>query len=75
MQSPETGGTPAAPRDPVLASFLSEHELANELRFSVRTLARWRRLGEGPAITRLGRKIFYSRAAVDAWLAAQQIAA
>lgn len=59
-------------RQPVLAEYLNDVELAAELRKSPRTLARWRRLGEGPAITRIGREIFYRRSAVAEWLAAQE---
>lgn len=60
---------------PVLSEYLSDKELAAELDVSPRTLARWRRLREGPAITRVGRKIQYRRAAVDAWLSANETAA
>jgi len=55
---------------PVLNEYLSDRELAVELDVSPRTLARWRRLKEGPAITKIGKKVAYRRSAVQAWLAA-----
>lgn len=60
---------------PVLREYLSDKQLAAELKVSPRTLARWRRLREGPAITRIGRKIVYNRRAVTAWLASQEMEA
>jgi transposase-like protein len=58
---------------PVLREYLSDKELATELNVSPRTLARWRRLREGPAITRIGRKIVYRRASVNEWLASCEL--
>jgi predicted DNA-binding transcriptional regulator AlpA len=57
----------------VLSEYLSDKELANELNVSPRTLARWRRLREGPPLTRIGRKIAYRRSAVAAWLASREV--
>ncbi len=56
----------------VLAEYLTDRELAAELNVSVRTLARWRRLRVGPALTKVGRKVAYRRAAINAWLAANE---
>lgn len=58
---------------PVLSEYLSDKQLAGELNVSPRTLARWRRLREGPAITRIGRKIVYRRASVNEWLASCEL--
>lgn len=64
-------GEPAGTQS-VLDGFLTEAELAKELGISTRTLIRWRRLREGPPITRLGRRILYHRQAVAKWLAGRQ---
>jgi hypothetical protein len=37
-----------------------------------RTLDRWRRLDEGPPITKLGRRPLYRRSSLQAWLRAQE---
>ena len=36
------------------------------------TVARWRREGAGPAYLKLGRKVMYSRADIEVWLAKQR---
>lgn len=56
----------------LLADFLTQGEAAAELRVCERTLDRWRRLDEGPPITRLGRRILYRRSSVQAWLRARE---
>jgi len=57
---------------PILEEFLTREELAAELRRSPRTLDRWDVLGIGPPRTPVGREIFYRRASVQKWLAAQE---
>ena len=47
----------------------TEAETAKILRVSERTLQRWRELGVGPAFTRLGRRIVYSRKAIEEFIA------
>lgn len=54
---------------PLLKGFLTEDQLALELLTSKKSLARWHKQGRGPKRTRVGRRIFYSRAAVTEWLA------
>lgn len=54
--------------DTVLADFLTQDEAAAELKICERTLDRWRRLGEGPPITKLGRRVLYRRSSLQAWL-------
>jgi predicted site-specific integrase-resolvase len=58
--------------DQLLADFLTQHEAAVELKVCERTLDRWRRLGEGPPITKIGRRVYYRRATVRAWLCARE---
>ena len=52
----------------LLADFLTQDEVAAELKISERTLDRWRRLDEGPPITKLGRRVLYRRPSLQAWL-------
>lgn len=61
-------GDTAQTNKPVLADFLTQHEAAAELKVCERTLDRWRRLGEGPPITRLGRRVLYRRSSLLVWL-------
>jgi predicted DNA-binding transcriptional regulator AlpA len=56
----------------LLADFLTQDEAAAELKVCERTLDRWRRLDEGPPITKLGRRILYRRSSVQAWLRARE---
>lgn len=54
---------------------LSEQEAATHLGvLSVRTLQDWRRKGTGPAYFRLGRRVAYSLADLNAFLAAARVA-
>jgi predicted DNA-binding transcriptional regulator AlpA len=54
--------------DNLLDDFLTPNEAAAELNICERTLDRWRRLGEGPPITKLGRRVLYRRSSLQAWL-------
>jgi excisionase family DNA binding protein len=54
------------------AALLTQHQLADELQVSVRTLERWRQEGTGPAFIQVGRSPRYRRADVDAWLEQQR---
>jgi excisionase family DNA binding protein len=47
---------------------LTEAELADLLKVSVRTVRAWRVEGTGPPALRLGRGVRYRRREVDAWL-------
>jgi hypothetical protein len=58
--------------EPILSEFLTKEELAAELRRNPRTLDRWDVLGMGPPRTHVGRQVFYRRASVQKWLAAQE---
>ena len=57
----------------LLAGYLTHEELADQLDVSTRTIDRWRRLREAPPVTRVGKRLLYRRAAVEAWLASREI--
>ena len=56
----------------LLEDYLSENELAKQLKKTPRTLQRWRRNRIGPPHTPMGRDIYYRREAVLEWLRARQ---
>jgi hypothetical protein len=58
--------------DNLLDDFLTQNEAAAELKICERTLDRWRRLRDGPPITKLGRRILYRRSSLQAWLCARE---
>ncbi|WP_225732239.1 MULTISPECIES: AlpA family transcriptional regulator [unclassified Nocardia] len=51
---------------------LTAREVAEEYKLNIGTLRYWRHIGYGPASFALGRKIFYRRREVDAWIAEQE---
>jgi predicted DNA-binding transcriptional regulator AlpA len=51
-----------------MSGWISRPELARQLGVSEDTLRRWNAARSGPPCIRAGRKIFYRRAAVRAWL-------
>jgi predicted DNA-binding transcriptional regulator AlpA len=54
-----------------LPKLLTAAELADYLGVDVRTLERWRRLGRGPRVTRVGdHKVRYAEPDVAEWLSA-----
>jgi len=55
-------------KEPLLLDYLSPSELAAELKVKTRTVDRWRAVGIGPPITKVGRKVYYKRTAVAEWL-------
>jgi hypothetical protein len=65
-------------RDHVLADFLTQQELCQQLGLTItgsgglRTLWRWRRERRGPDYTMVGGRIMYHRDAVRRWLAGQE---
>ena len=63
------GSTASLPTPTVLEGYMTADELAAQLGRSVRTLARWRALSEGPPCLRLGREIYYRISSVATWLA------
>ena len=56
----------------LLEGFFTEDQLAQELLTSKKSLARWDKQGRGPKRTRVGRRILYSRKAVQEWLESLQ---
>lgn len=56
----------------LLADWISRDQLAGELGIASDTLARWESRHEGPPCTRIGRKVFYRRGSVEAWIRAQE---
>ena len=47
---------------------LTTAEVADLLRVPAGTARYWRSIGRGPRSSRLGRKVVYTRADVDAWI-------
>lgn len=60
------------PKTSLLDEYLTPNELAVQLNVRTRTLNRWKVLGSGPPITKIGRKPFYSRTGVVMWLRARE---
>lgn len=52
-----------------MAEFLTAREVAEMLRVSKPTLARWRALDQGPPFMQIEGSIRYPREAVERWLA------
>lgn len=50
---------------------LTPEELSKELHVNYATLLRWRKELRGPRFLKVGRKVWYRREDVDAWLASQ----
>lgn len=57
----------------LLNDYFSEHEFAAELGVTLRTYRNWRALGEGPTITRIGKRVFIARSDARAWLKGQRV--
>lgn len=56
----------------VLDGYLSESELAAEIKRSIVLLRLWRRKGTGPAFVRVGRTPYYKIETVRSWIDAQE---
>jgi hypothetical protein len=52
----------------ILSGYLSEFEAAEQLKHNVQTLRGWRRRGKGPPCVVIGRRPYYRREALEAWL-------
>jgi hypothetical protein len=61
--------------DHLLADWLTEREVAEQLKHHERTVARWRVLGIGPRYSLNGRQFIYHKADVAAWLRSGGVAA
>lgn len=57
----------------VACSHLSAVQVATLLGVSLALLTRWRASHQGPPYYRLGRRVLYSRAELETWLAAQRV--
>lgn len=55
-----------------MKDLLSEDDYAAQRGVSVRTVQRERALRAGPPYVKLGRKVFYRPAAIEAWILAQE---
>lgn len=53
--------------------YIPNRETADELGVDVRTLARWRAEGKGPAYTRIGVKVYYRRSALTEYARANEV--
>lgn len=56
----------------ITENFLSESETAEVLRVKKETLRNWRCQRKGPPRIKIGRKIFYRREALVAWMQSQE---
>jgi DNA-binding transcriptional MerR regulator len=54
-----------------MSQILGIEQLAEELNTSINTVRYWRTIGYGPRSARIGRRVVYRRADVDAWVDAQ----
>lgn len=52
-----------------MPEYLTTHEVADLLRTPAETIRYWRHIGKGPASFKLGRRVLYSREAVEAFIA------
>jgi predicted DNA-binding transcriptional regulator AlpA len=51
-----------------MPEFLSIDDLALILGYPVQTLRYWRKTGKGPRSAKIGKRILYRRAEVEAWI-------
>lgn len=66
LQNPETE---QAEETLILAGYLKPKDLAKALDVSERTIARWHHFREGPPRVEIGRKVYYRKESVVAWIA------
>ncbi len=57
------------------SKYLTTDELAQELRTPVDTIRYWRYAGKGPRSLKVGRRVLYDPADVEAWIAERRAAA
>ena len=56
----------------MLSGYYSLRDAAKALGVSARTLSRWVQIGQGPARTLIGRRVYYRKSTVEAWLAQRE---
>jgi predicted site-specific integrase-resolvase len=56
----------------ILDDYLTPAELCEQLGIVPKTLSRWHALGEAPPRTMIGRKPYYKRISIEAWLASRE---
>lgn len=49
--------------------YMTTQEVGEALRTPVETVRYWRHVGKGPQSFKLGRRVLYARADVEAWIA------
>ena len=64
----DTKTTASATSGRTAHELLTTEEAAEHLRLSPRTLETYRVTGEGPRFCKLGKRVFYRRTTLDAWL-------
>jgi excisionase family DNA binding protein len=57
-----------------MPAYLTTAEVADLVRTSPETVRYWRFIGKGPASFKLGRKVLYDRAEVQAWIDGERAA-
>jgi len=72
---PHLGSMPDPKDKPrtLMVGWISRLDLAQELGLSVETLRRWEAQRMGPPSIRAGRKVYYRRSTVEAWLEDQEL--
>jgi hypothetical protein len=70
----ETGSMPDSRTSALPLHHLNQIELARRWRISPRTLERWRWLGQGPTYLKLGGRVAYQLADIEAFEAARAVA-
>jgi predicted site-specific integrase-resolvase len=56
----------------ILDGLMSANDLAKELNVSIRTLSRWHVAGTGPTRVKLGKKTYYRKDSVHAWIESKE---
>lgn len=54
-----------------MGELMKPAEVAEEIRSTSSTLAYWRHMGKGPKYAKVGRRVVYRRADVEAWMQEQ----
>lgn len=58
-----------------MPEYLTVAEVAELVRAPAETVRYWRHVGKGPASFKIGRRVLFERADVEAWIKAQRDAA